>query len=247
MLKMAPESDKHDLPPYKDTHENTSKEILEATALVLEGQSVRTETTTSAPLYQINQSVTSTSQKVSTVRFERVEHDVLPVKSGGTTLTEPRNQHLFYLVHPVGAQYRTDLPAHYYVTSVSPEMVGNICFEISSARFQEAEFKALLSLKKNAQDKPLFENDERAQQLLFSAKPKWRISRHYIWTDSDGRQVAVEDGDGDQHKLIVTTSMWKELRDALVAMWILRLWHDRAESRQAKRKCKLILLLHDLL
>jgi hypothetical protein len=99
------------------------------------------------------------------------------------------------------------------------------------------EFKAFLSAKKTASDKPLFDN-KKFEQNIISAKSKWASGR-YRWVDVDSREVAVEEGKGEQHRLVVTVPMPREMRDVLVALWVLRLWYYTAESRQARRKGKL--------
>jgi hypothetical protein len=208
----------------------SSKDILEPDVLLLSGQSVLSEASPLTSAYQINGDIRSITKKHASVVFERVE---------GTAGTSQKQQ-LFYLAHPTNAQYRTDIPAKYYVTSVVPEMVGNIRLEVSKARFQKASFKAILSPKKTAADELLF--DEGAQHLLFDIQPNWKGSDCYKWTNFTAKQVAIEEKEDDRYKLSVT-SMSQELRDALVATWLLRLWHDMAESRQAKRECSLKLLL----
>jgi hypothetical protein len=226
---------------FEKTGGNSSQEILEPAVLFLSGQSVLAESATSTPLYHLNSDIRSTSNKDSSVTFERVEHDVpgLEIETKQGTADTPRKKHLFYLAHPMNAQYRTDIPAKYYITAAVPETVGNIRLETSEARFQKTSFKALLSANKTASDKPLF--DEGTQQLLlFDIQPNWKAGRNcYRWSDLDGRQVAIEEREDDRYKLSVTSSMSQELRDALVATWLLRLWHDTAESRQAKRECEL--------
>ncbi|KAJ5213331.1 hypothetical protein N7449_000500 [Penicillium cf. viridicatum] len=223
---------------YEKTGGNTSTEILQPAVLFLSGQSVFAESTTPTPLYQLKSDIRSTSNKDSSVAFERVEQDISDpeMEIEGVTPDTRRKRHLFYLAHPVNAQYRTDIPAKYYITSAVPEMVGNIRLENSETRFQKTSFKAMLSAKKTASDKPLF--DEGTQQLLlFDIQPNWKVSRNcYKWSDSNGRQVAVEEKEDDRYKLSVTSSMSQESMDALVATWLLRLWHDTAESKQAKRE-----------
>ncbi|KAJ6139866.1 hypothetical protein N7471_006352 [Penicillium samsonianum] len=228
-----------------ESHEKTGgkppKDMLEPAVLFLSGQYVLVESATSTPLYQLNSDIKSISNKDSSVAFERVEHAVPEpeIETEGASTTAPRKQHLFYLAHPVNAQYRTDIPAKYYITSAVPEMVGNIRLETSEARFQKKSFKAMLSAKKTASDKPLFEEGTQ-QHLLFDIQPNWKAGRNcYKWSDPNGGQVAVEEKEDDRYKLSVTMSMSQELRDALVATWLLRLWHDTAESKQAKRECEL--------
>lgn len=120
-------------------------------------------------------------------------------------------------------------------------MMGNIHFETTKqSQFQKPEFKALLSPNKSASSSPLFffsdgETENQQCRLLFNIKPKakWKGGRsRYIWADADGREVAVE----EVKKLVVTVPMKREMRDVLVALWVLRLWFDTAESRQARRE-----------
>lgn len=113
--------------------------------------------------------------------------------------------------------------------------------EISKSRwFRKPNFKALLSANKNASSKGLFGKTAQ-QRLLFHIKPKSHVGggRGYRWTDADGGEIALEYGTEGQHKLFVTARMEQEMRDALAAVWTLRLWHDTAESRQARSKCEL--------
>lgn len=226
---------------YEKTGGNTSTEILQPAVLFLSGQSVCADSATSIPLYQLNSDIRSTSNKDSSVAFERVEQDIPDSETEIESVTPGtrHKRHLFYLAHPVNAQYRTDIPAKYYITSAVPETVGNIRLESSEARFQKTSFKAMLSAKKTASDRPLFYEGTQ-QLLLFDIQPNWKVGRTcYKWSDSNGRQVAVEEKEDDRYKLSVTSSMSQDSRDALVATWLLRLWHDTAESKQAKRECEL--------
>lgn len=221
-----------------ETGDEASKEVLEPAVFLLAGEFILAESTASMPLYHLSRNLISFSpQQDSTVIFERVKHQV-PEKATSTEPTKQRYQGLFYLVHPLGAEYQKETPA-YYITSMSSGMIGNIQLETSKPWLQKREFRAMLSATKTASDRSLF--DKKAQQqLLFSVKPNW-LGGRYKWTDSNGGEIAFEDRKDDQHKLIVTARMQRKMRDALVATWALRLWHDTAESRQAKRECELVL------
>ncbi|KAI0377715.1 hypothetical protein F5Y04DRAFT_272916 [Hypomontagnella monticulosa] len=204
--------------------------ILEPETLSLESQCILSDTAPTIPLYRIDWNVTSITQKASSVVFERVEDDS-PLENEGTTSGKQRNEHIFYLAHPAGAQYQTDTPA-YYITSVCPGMLGNISLEASKSPLHKTEFKVFLSERKSWSDNPLFDKGPR---LLFDVKPKW-MGGHYTWSDAKGNRIAYEDRKGDQYKLVITASMEKVVRDALAASWCLKLWYDTAESRQAKRE-----------
>jgi hypothetical protein len=233
---MIPDSESYE--SYEKSEGKSSKDMLKPTVLLLSGQCVLAEAT-STPLYQINSDIRATSNKDSSVIFERLERKIAEIDSETESATDdtPRKRHIFYLAHPTNAQYRTDIAAKYYITSAVPGMIGNIRLEASKTRLQKTSFKAILSPKKSASDQKLF--DEATEELLFDIQPNWKMGRdRYSWGDIHGRQIAIEEKEDNIYKLSVS-SVAQELRDALVATWLLRLWHDTAESKQAQRECEL--------
>lgn len=242
----------YNMEPYTLSSKNmtgtNADAILPPTTLSLTNQCIYEKTPQpqheNKPLYQINKPITTIPSKPFTsAKFERAEH---------TT-----NKHLFYLAHPAHARYRTDTPA-YYLTSAERGMIGNVHFETTTAQAQKMKtsrpgFRALLSPGRSASDHPLFFSSEDGDgdgdgenrcQGLFTAKPitrwpwKGKGKGGYTWFDSEGEQVAVEgDGEGEcERKLAITVSMRRDLRDVLVALWMLRLWFETAESKQARRE-----------
>lgn len=247
------------------TDTNADTDILPPTTLLLTNQNIY-ETTSSPPhlqhpqelqhknkpLYQINQPITTTSpsKPFTSTKFERVEHNT-------TT-----NKHLFYLAHPAHARYRTDTPA-YYLTSAERGMIGNIHFETPTSQGKQQKkmkktkrrpgFTAVLSPGRSASDRPLFSSDGDGEEcrVLFTATQtlsRWSLKgmgrkRGYTWTNSSGEQVAFEEnlgegeGEGEcERKLVITASMRRDLRDVLVALWMLRVWFETAESKRARRE-----------
>ncbi|OTB09298.1 hypothetical protein M426DRAFT_315869 [Hypoxylon sp. CI-4A] len=205
-----------------------SSDILNPEIFILRGEYVFSGADPEMPLYQMSGSVTSVPQKGTSISIERSGNDMATEKAESNP-TE-KNEHLYYLAHPPSPLYQADPPA-YYLTSVSSGTLGNISLEISKPRLQKPEFRILLSPGRNWTDNPLFDDNP---QILFDVKRKW-IGGQYTWTDTNGSQVAYEDGKGDQNRLVITASMKRGVRDALVATWCLRLWHDTAESRHAKK------------
>lgn len=175
----------------------------------------------SRELYVMDKSISDVARSGTSVRFHGSE--------------TPQQQHLFYLVHPLNADFRNDIPP-YYITSAAAGMVGNICLESTKSPLAATEFRALLSPDRSALDSELFDGKD-AQKLMFTAKAAWKRN-NLKWKDAAGREVAQEDGKGKdgEARLVVTASMSPELRDALAATWALRLWHDTAESKQVKRE-----------
>jgi hypothetical protein len=156
------------------------------------------------------------------VRFsERIDSQDEKIRRRKTT------QDLYYLVHLQNTHNRDGLSG-YYITAASPGTLGNIQFDISNADLQKKEFRAMLNAEKSAADILLFDHD--TQQLLFDIKPKWKDGQ-YQWIDASGVKIASESGEGGEYKLHIDVPLQQEKRDAIVALWILRLWHDIAESR----------------
>ena len=114
----------------------------------------------------------------------------------------------------------------------------------------------MLSPGRSASDRPLFsfnedgDGDGQECRVLFTATQtlsRWSLKgmgkkkRGYTWTDSSGGQAAFEENLGEgkrERKLVITASMRRDLRDVLVALWMLRVWFETAESKQARREGK---------
>ncbi|KAF4967440.1 hypothetical protein FSARC_5013 [Fusarium sarcochroum] len=217
---MDTDSTTHILPLSRD-------EATNPTTLVFSGQIVTSEDDPSTPLYQLSREIACTIQRNLSIIFEQVKFiEPSESESSSSRKRKRRSQDLFYLVHPAHAKYRNDLPA-YYITAASPRTLGNIQFDISKTVLQKPEFKAMLNADKSAADVLLFNHE--TQQTLFEIKPKWK-GGHYQWIDADGQKIAYESGKGDEYKLVIQVPLQQQVKDAMVALWVLRLWHDLAEK-----------------
>lgn len=203
---------------------------IEPAVLLLSSQRVVFKAAPEAPLYELSRDVTSIPHLNSSIIFERME-DVQTTEADGNGSKEQQKRHIFYLAHPAGAEFQTDTPA-YYVTSVPREgTLGNIGLRSTKPLLQRPEFEVVLSAARTAADIPLFDEDPK---VIFDIKPKV-LSGRYTWVNSDGSQVAVEEQKGSQRTLDITVPMRREVRDAIVATWCLKVWHDTAESQQSKK------------
>lgn len=208
-------------------------DILEPAVLLLSGQRIVFKAAPEAPLYELSGDVTSIPQMNSSIIFERVE-DAQPTEADTDGPEKQQKRHIFYLAHPAGAEFQTDTPA-YYITSVTQEgTLGNIGLRPAKNLLQRPEFEVVLSAARTAADRPLFDENP---QVIFNINPKMLTGR-YTWIDSDGSQLAVEEQKRSHHTLDITVPMRREARDTLVATWCLKVWHDTAESPQAKKDGK---------
>ena len=233
--------------------------LLEPAVLLLGAtkKTIYAENDPSTPLYRMSRDVLAIPQQGSSVKFERVDGgNGYAYGNGHRNLglgklsdaqskdisrmgeqSESQSQHLFYLVHPENARYRKDIPAQYYITAKTRELtLGNMRLDAGKSVLGKVEFKAVVSEGRTMYDKDLF--DEKGERVLFCAKPKWACGGRLKWVDGEGRELAVEEEKGEEPTLVVTERMEREVRDALVAAWVLKLWHDTMESGEAKRECK---------
>lgn len=223
--------------------------------LVLQGESIR-DLSTGRVLYKLSRQVTSLpkpgANNSSSVTFERVEYNttrsadkkVDNPKEDTPAHTEPESQsqsqsqhkHLFYLVHPADAQYRPEVPG-YYITRLDADAhktQGNMQFETRGTVLHGTEFRALVSPGRTWAHKPLF--SLRGKIPLFIARREGLKASQYTWREPGGKELGHDFcKNGESHGLVITSPMDQEGRDALVALWVLRVWHDVAESPKAKR------------
>ncbi len=206
--------------------------IIEPTTLVVHDNNIYVDTLPRTILYTTSQSLTSLPQSnTSSIKFYRAAENVAPLnKPESSSAHKP----LFYLVHPLYADYRTDKPA-YYMTSASPGGLGNIRLETNKASFpsvkKTSQLRAHLSGGKSAEDDELFAAEE---ELLFAVKSNWSGTTQ-TWTDADGGEVAVVNSD-DRLKLFISARLDEETRDGLAATWALCLWREMAERKDVKRE-----------
>ncbi|KAK4175530.1 hypothetical protein QBC36DRAFT_311953 [Triangularia setosa] len=205
------------------------------------------------PAYSLSTAIESLTYKDSSLSISRV----LSTKSTGRdSLSTPETNHsieqeqdrLFNLVHPLNADYRTDIPAHYFLTchSSSLSSIGNIKLAINKSLLSSRvdKFKAVHYPNRTASSSPLFPDEEESiskdEKVLFAAT-KQTFGRDYIWTNSQNKEVAREEEqkDGDVvkgRKLIFTASLTKEEQDAIVAAWVLKRWAEVAEEKGFKKE-----------
>ncbi|KAH8172220.1 hypothetical protein LIA77_08988 [Sarocladium implicatum] len=201
--------------------------------LILNDQTIHLDDRASTPLYHLSRSVTALQQEPSAIQLDSLDRPLSTSRSNPETCTS----HLFYLVHPINAQWRTDKPA-YYATSVPDTKGSNFILQPSRSMnpLHKTEFTVLESPGRTAADEVLFANSKE-QRFVFTAKRKRSGERH-VWHDDAGREIATDEGaKGGQgtRKLIVTEPLDRETMYTLVGAWCLRVWHDVAESKEATR------------
>ena len=169
---------------------------------------------------------------------------------------------LYNLVHPLNADHRDDIPAKWYMTRASSSLptttgkgtgkgkgkgkakkadndtVGNILFQTAkSFVMRRTEWTSLCSSGTSDLSSPLFAEDKSTYGYCFKTI---RSGPGFYWQNESGKPVArepvVRNLEDEKPTLTVAEPMSPNRRDALVALWVLRLWFDIAEDPRFKRQ-----------
>ncbi|KAK1833314.1 hypothetical protein QBC39DRAFT_49286 [Podospora conica] len=213
--------------------------MSQPTVYLLSDEFITTEADPTTPLYHLSLSLASLTHRVSSIQFSRV---VVQVGGGDTHNDPPKTTttKLYNLVHPANAAHRTDIPAAWFTTTSdnNSEGLGNVQLLPPRRKhlpFAKPTFSALLHASATSSTSPLFPPDGGGLEPLFTARQTW-AGRAWVWLDAGGKEVLAreEAPDGKQPRLVVTTTpegMARGVEDALVALWVLRLWWGVAEEK----------------
>ncbi|KAG9495179.1 hypothetical protein J7337_013414 [Fusarium musae] len=200
-----------------------AQKTLVPITLIFDGQQITLENDPSTPLYRLSRNIACKVQKHCSIIFEQIEVVETSQPDGKGSRIRQRPHDLYYLVNSLlMLQRRHDTPAC-YLTAPSPKALGNIQVDVYDTPSQCLVFKAMLNSDRSADDVELFK--AATQQLLFEMRPKLKGSP-YQWIDADGQIIAYESGQEGDHKLVVQVPLQQDIKDALAALWTLRLWHE---------------------
>ncbi|KAI1819439.1 hypothetical protein F4861DRAFT_546830 [Xylaria intraflava] len=220
------------LPSYTEaaaigpTTGSVNDDLIQPTILLLAGQTIHAQTTSSAPLYHLDRGIASLSRATSKVTLERVESTVRTNSDNEPSLRD-RRRHIFTLEHSWTVY--NSLPSNcprFFARAASKRALGHV--GLKKARLRSA-FTALpldVAGTDNKLGLPGFDKDAQPLFELHKSDGRWE------WADKDGSAIAVEYDADDTHRLIVTAPLPRVTMDALVALWCCRLWEYSAEHTE---------------
>lgn len=214
------------LPSYQDCNDGVVDEVLGPATLYIAGRFVYSSDPNAPPLYELSHSIGFLSDNDRTVRFEKLDHSVTDVD--GTPQVITRKRHIFDLKHPTAA---TDPTFEYHAESVTRR---TLC----SFGLSPIKSRGLRSSKGFQVQRAVRGADHKyaAKEVLFSAAPAKDKAVGYEWSDAQGSLVAREIETDDMMSLVVRAEMGHLVRDALVASWVARIWHDLAKGRLSPKQ-----------
>ncbi|PTD06511.1 putative aldehyde dehydrogenase-like protein [Fusarium culmorum] len=159
------------------------------------------------------------------VKVERV--DSVIKTSAGLPQAALKNRHLFDLKHPTAAEFPT-FPYHAEVaTRRALCSFGVSYFRSGSILRQKKGFRFDRAVKGT-------ERKLEPRSVLFEASSSRSKGVGYEWRDAQGELIAREvEDERTSMSLVITAEMSVELRDALVAAWILRIWYELSKGNNS--------------
>ncbi|KAF4428909.1 hypothetical protein FACUT_9367 [Fusarium acutatum] len=197
------------------------------TTLIFDGQQITLENEPSIPLYRLSRTIACKVQKHCSIIFEQIEVVETPQPDGKGSRIRQRPHDLYYLVNSLLMLQRQQNTPACYLTAPSPKALGNIQVDVYNTPSQCLGFKAMLNADRSADNVQLFKAD--TQQILFEIRPKLK-GGPYQWIDADGQVLAYESGREGDHKLVVQVPLKQDIKDALAALWTLRLWYEHIHN-----------------
>ncbi|RGP80171.1 hypothetical protein FLONG3_1705 [Fusarium longipes] len=203
----------------------TAKSILGPATLYISGRFVYSSDPQAPPLYEFSHSIGYLHDNDRSVKVERV--DSVLKTSTGLPQVALKNRHLFDLKHPTAAEFPT-FPYHAEAATrralcsfgVSYFRSGNLLRQKKGFRFDRAVKGAERKLE--------------PQSMLYEASSSRSQGVGYEWRDSHGELIAREvEDEKSSMSLVITAEMSVELRDALVAAWILRIWYELSKGNNS--------------
>lgn len=225
----TPGEGKEENPPAYDRLETEDTDALvQPVILVIEGRFIYAESAQSTPLFEVAQDIAKLSHAYSTHAFSRLDH-VVKDRPGQSPRVYQRTRHIYDLKHVSPAISPNYL---FQIEPTSRKSAGHLGLRKSHIPWQGSR---IVLTQENPQASGLpkgFQAARNTQNELGHLFEIRRRNRKYEWaTAADSRRVAVEEDEADgQHKLIVMAPLTRQIMDALVVSWCLRLWQANCEA-----------------
>ncbi|KAI8666241.1 hypothetical protein NCS57_00848400 [Fusarium keratoplasticum] len=239
MEDLPPDYQDQDLPSY-ETIINTASTVvapptnsaLGPATLYISGRFIYSTDPQAPPLYEFSHSIGYLHENDRSVKVERVDQVVKT--SAGTSHVVLRNRHLFDLKHPTAAEfpnfaYHAEAATRRVLCSfgASTFRSGGILRHGKGYRFERAVKGADRKLE--------------AQDGLFEVNPSRDKAVGYEWRDAQGELIAREVKDEmASMSLVITAEMSADMRDALVAAWIIRVWWELSNGDHSAMRLMMV-------
>ncbi|KAF5025937.1 hypothetical protein F66182_1972 [Fusarium sp. NRRL 66182] len=200
----------------------TTKTVLGPATLYISGRFIYSTDPQAPPLYEFSHSIGYLRENDRSIKVERV--DPVVKTSAGLPQIVLKNRHIFDLKHPTAAEFptfafhaETATRRSLCTFGISHFRTGGLLRQGKGYRFERAVRGAERKLE--------------SRGVLFEACSSRSRAVGYEWRDGDGELIAREVKDErTSMSLVISAEMTAEVRDALVAAWILRIWWETGKG-----------------
>jgi len=221
---MPPKNNIQDtLPAYTG---EASTEIWEPAILVLAGTTIHAESADTAPLYRLSRAVANLTISTKEVEFRRIERSVKT--RAEEPVVVPQSRHIYDINCTRGGDGRRTVSVFIECVSRNRTM-GHLGIQRLYPFLKKGLVVKSIDIVNGLRTYGTFSKDA---STLFLIEP--RKDNKDVWTDCNGKVLAMQDWSDDQHKLIITVSLHCETVDALVALWCGRIWQYSERDHAAK-------------
>ncbi|KAH6857142.1 hypothetical protein B0I37DRAFT_91270 [Chaetomium sp. MPI-CAGE-AT-0009] len=250
----------HDPPPYEppaynpDTTGPDPDELLDPCTLVIHGRFIypilptpgsadpHTGEADSEPAYQLSRAIHGQGHAAEHIEFQRLD---LRVRNGDDLAAGPslarRAKDVYWLEHR-RALPRAGMPFQAWLEPQTRKALGKLTVEKAPPFRLGYRANRVVS---DAERRWLEREGKKVKkgEYYFAVKGKGFEGRDWEWSDPEGKVVAVqvreavegEGGGGEVFRLRVLVPLSRRVRDSLVALWCLWMWHIRVEENTPKR------------
>ena len=228
----------HDLPPaYESTPSaappslvipEASSSHAKPTTLYIAGRFIHSSDPQAPPIYEFSHSVPFLKDSDRKVVMERLDYSV---KRNSEITT--RKRPMWDLTHRTVWEMPT---YHWQGESSTSRTIGHLGMETFSPKFFGGDKGYRVFKAAKGSDRKLVK--ETAQTIFTATPPRQEGEVTFEWTDAKDQIIAREIVRDDLVGLMVTVELESEVRDALAAAWIMRIWWDlsRGKWRTSRRE-----------
>jgi len=207
-------------PPTYQEQRDDPEEILQPASFVIRGRFIYAPPNESSPLYELSRVIHAQGAATTNIEFHRLEYRVRPRRDGTPDVSQ-RPKHIYNITRvPV---LFTDDERICNLHSVSRKTLGHHLV-LKRSPFPHSGYRATIA---SAEEGGTGWKRPRGQYFFWLK----HVKGAYKWFDRSGKHVATQAEVGEEegrveYRLMVVEPLTRRMRDGLVALWCLWLWHQ---------------------
>lgn len=216
----------HSQPPPPAFSESSGSHA-KPTTLYVAGRFVHTSDSQAPPLFEFSHSVPFLKDSDRKVTMQRLDYSV----KHGSSEVATRKRHLWDLTHWTVFE----MPSYQWqAESSTSKTIGHLGMDMFSTKLFRGDKSYRVFKAAKGSDKKLIK--ETAKTLFTATPPRQEGEVTFEWSDANGQIIAREIVRDELVGLMITVKLENEMRDALAAAWIMRLWWDLSRGKWGASK-----------